>query len=69
MLEKSLDGCRVDSAGTRKSGGNAIRLEELFSSWKDEALAAMFTMLTRQDYVLADTRRFRRQDLSAVRQL
>jgi len=28
VLEKGLDVYRVDSAGTRKSGSNAIRLEE-----------------------------------------
>lgn len=32
VLEKFLDGCRVDSAGTKKSGSNAIRLGELFRS-------------------------------------
>jgi len=69
LFEKSLDRHRVNSAGTKKSGSNVVRLEELLGSWNEEALAAMFTMLACQDYALTGRWRCRWQDPIAVREL
>lgn len=48
VLERSLDGYMVDSAGTKKSGSNAVRLEKLVRKRFEEALAAMVAHSTQR---------------------
>lgn len=56
VLEKSLDEYTVDSAGTKKSGSNAVRLKELVRKRIEEALAVMFTISAPSCYSLGDRR-------------